>query len=134
VDKLYFFITAVTALFALLVVICVIVFAIKDHDRTGERVDAPGTGSIPLELAWSIVPFVVSMAIFAWTTVAFFELVRPPDQTLEIHSTSKRWIWRFRHVDAQSEISEPHVSFIRELFHNLVSAQSTGGVRDEAKR
>jgi heme/copper-type cytochrome/quinol oxidase subunit 2 len=88
VDKLYFFVTAATAFFALLVVICVVVFAIKDRDRTGDRVGASIT-SIPLELVWSIVPFFTSMAIFCWATVVFFDLVRAPDQTLEIHSTRK---------------------------------------------
>jgi cytochrome c oxidase subunit 2 len=63
VDNLYFFVTAVTAFFALLVVVLVIIFAIKYRDRTGEKVGAPITGSIPLELGWSIVPFFVSMAI-----------------------------------------------------------------------
>ena len=88
VDKLYFFVAAVTAFFALLVVICVVVFAIKDRDRTGDRVGASIT-SIPLELAWSIVPLFTSMAIFCWATVVLFDLVRAPDQTLEIHSTGK---------------------------------------------
>jgi heme/copper-type cytochrome/quinol oxidase subunit 2 len=88
VDKLYFFVTAVTAFFALLVVICVVVCAVKDRDRTDDRVGASIT-SIPLELAWSIVPFFTSMAIFCWATVVFFDLVRAPDQTLEIHSIGK---------------------------------------------
>ena len=59
-DNLYFFITAVTAFFALLVVVLVIFSAIKYRD------------SIPLELGWSIVPFFVSMVIFAWATIMFF--------------------------------------------------------------
>lgn len=83
VDNLYFFVTAVTAFFALLVVICVVVFAIKYRDRTGDRVGAPITGSIPLELGWSIVPFFISMAIFGWATAVFFDRVRAPDQTLQ---------------------------------------------------
>ncbi|MSO82051.1 MAG: hypothetical protein EXQ53_01965 [Acidobacteria bacterium] len=72
VDNLYFFITAVTAFFALLVVVFVIYLAIKYRDPTGERVGAPITGSIPLEIAWSIVPVFVSMVIFAWATIVFF--------------------------------------------------------------
>ncbi|MGH9255755.1 MAG: hypothetical protein ACRD3C_14435 [Vicinamibacterales bacterium] len=72
VDNLYFFVTAVTAFFALLVVICVVVFAITYRDRTGDRVGAPIAGSIPLELVWSIVPFFTSMAIFGWATLVFF--------------------------------------------------------------
>ena len=109
VDNLYFFITAVTAFFAVVVVICVIVFAIKYRDKTGEKVGAPITGSIPLELGWSIVPFFVSMAIFGWATLVFFQIVRPPDQTLQIYSTGKRWMWRFQHIDGQAEINELHV-------------------------
>ena len=64
-DNLYFFITAVTALFALLVVVLVLVLAIKYRDPTG---------SISLEFGWSIVPFLVSMVIFAWATIVFFRL------------------------------------------------------------
>src|SRR5687768_2031317 len=109
VDNLYFFVTAVTAFFALLVVFFVIVFAVKYRDRTGEKVGAPNTGSILLELGWSIVPFFVSMIIFAWATIVFFHLVRAPDQTLEIYSTGKRWMWKFQHLDGQSEINELHV-------------------------
>jgi len=109
VDNLYFFVTAVTAFFALLVVVFVVVFAIRYHDRTGDKVGAPIIGSIPLELAWSIVPFFISMAIFGWSTVVFFDLVRAPDETLNIYSTGKQWMWRFQHIDGQSEINQLHV-------------------------
>ena len=73
VDNLYFFVTAVTAFFALLVVVLVIVFAIKYRDRTGEKVGAPIRGSISLELGWSILPCFVSMAIFGWATSVFVQ-------------------------------------------------------------
>jgi len=109
VDNLYFFILAVTAFFALLVVVLVLYFAIKYRDDTGLKVGAPITGSIPLEIGWSLVPFFVAMAIFVWATVVFFQIVRPPDQTLEIYSTGKRWMWRFQHVDGQREINQLHV-------------------------
>jgi cytochrome c oxidase subunit 2 len=115
VDNLYFFVTAVTAFFALLVVVLVIVFAVKYRDKTGEKIGSPITGSIPLELGWSIIPFFVSMAIFAWATIVFFHLVRAPDQALEIYSTGKRWMWRFQHIDGQSEINELHVPLGRPV-------------------
>jgi cytochrome c oxidase subunit II len=115
VDNLYFFVTAVTAFFALIVVFFVIVFAVKYRDRTGQKVGAPNTGSIWLELGWTIVPFIVSMVIFAWSTIVFFHLVRAPDQTLEIYSTGKRWMWRFQHIDGQSEINELHVPLGRAV-------------------
>ena len=79
VDSLYFFVTAVTAFFALLVVVFVIYFAIKYRDPTGEKVGAPITGSILLELGWSLIPVFVSMVIFAWAMIVFFHLIRTPD-------------------------------------------------------
>ncbi|MDA1183813.1 MAG: cytochrome c oxidase subunit II [Acidobacteria bacterium] len=109
VDNLYFFITAVTAFFALLVVVLVVVFAIKYRDKTGEKVGHPIHGSLPLEIGWSIIPFLVAMVIFVWATVVFFHIVRAPDQALEVYSTGKQWMWRFQHIDGQSEINELHV-------------------------
>jgi cytochrome c oxidase subunit 2 len=115
VDNLYFFILGVTGFFALLVSFLAVVFAIKYRDRTGEKVGALITGSIPLEIAWSIIPFFISMGIFVWATVVFFHIVRPPDQTIEIFSTGKQWMWRFQHLDGQREINELHVPLGRPV-------------------
>jgi len=109
VDKLYFLILAVTSFFAIAVVIFVAVFAIKYQDHEGTQVGAPIHGSIPLELAWSFIPFVISIGIFAYATVVYFELVRPPAETLQIYSTGKRWMWRFQHINGRAEINELHV-------------------------
>lgn len=115
VDKLYFFITAVTAFFALLVVVAVIVFAIKYRDRTGQKVGSPIHRSVLLELGWAIIPFLVTMVIFAWATAVFFDMVRAPDQAVEIHSTGKRCMWQFQHIGGQSEINESHVPLGRPV-------------------
>ena len=109
VDKLYFLILAVTSFFAIAVVIFVAVFAIKYQDESGTQVGAPIHGSIPLELAWSFIPFVISIGIFAYATIVYFEIVRPPAETLQIYSTGKRWMWRFQHINGRAEINELHV-------------------------
>jgi len=109
VDNLYLGVIAITAFFALIVVVCVTYFAIKYRDHTGDRVGAPITGSVPLELGWSLIPFFVAIGIFIWASVVFFHIVRAPDQTLDIYSTGKRWMWRFQHIDGQREINELHV-------------------------
>jgi len=109
IDNLYLGVIAITALFAIIVVVCVIYFAIKYRDHTGDKVGAPITGSVPLELGWSLIPFFISIGIFVWASVVFFHIVRAPDQTLEIYSTGKRWMWRFQHIDGQRELNELHV-------------------------
>jgi cytochrome c oxidase subunit 2 len=109
IDNLYIGVIGITALFAIIVVVCVTYFAIKYRDHTGDKVGAPITGSVPLELGWSLIPFFISIGIFVWASVVFFHIVRAPDQTLEIYSTGKRWMWRFQHIDGQREINELHV-------------------------
>ena len=109
IDNLYFGVLAITSFFALVVVIFVVYFAIKYRDDTGDKVGAPVTGSMPLELGWSLIPFFISMGMFVWASIVFFHIIRAPDQTLEIYSTGKQWMWRFQHIDGQREINELHV-------------------------
>ena len=109
VDQLYWFIIGVTAFFGILTSILVVYFAVKYRTNDPLAVGAPITGSIPLELAWSIIPFLISVVIFAWASQVFFDLYRPPDQTLNIYSTGKRWMWKFQHLDGKAEINELHV-------------------------
>jgi len=115
IDNLYLGIIAITAFFAVVVVIFVVYFAIKYRDDTGEKVGAPITGSVPLELGWSLIPFFISIGIFVWASIVFFHIVRAPDQTLEVYSTGKRWMWRFQHIDGQREINELHVPVGRPI-------------------
>jgi cytochrome c oxidase subunit II len=115
VDALYLFIIAVTAFFGILTTAVVIYFAAKYRTDDPMKVGARIHGSIPLELAWSIIPFLISIVIFAWAAQVYFDLYRPPDQTLEIYATGKRWMWKFQHLDGQNEINELHVPLGRPV-------------------
>jgi cytochrome c oxidase subunit 2 len=109
VDQLYWFITGVTAFFGILVCVLVVYFAVTYRTDDPLKIGAPITGSIPLELAWSVIPFLISVVIFVWAAQVFFDLYRPPDQTLEIYATGKRWMWKFQHLDGKAEINTLHV-------------------------
>ena len=109
VDQLYWFITGVTAFFGILVCVLVVYFAAKYRTDNPMAIGAPITGSIPLELAWSVIPLLISVVIFVWASQVFFDIYRPPDQTLNIYATGKRWMWKFQHLDGKAEINELHV-------------------------
>ena len=115
IDNLYLGVLAITAFVALLVVTLVAYFALKYRDYTGDRIGAPVSGSVLLEIGWSLIPFFIFIGIFVWSSIVFFHIVRAPDQTLEIYSTGKRWMWRFQHVDGQREINELHVPLGRPV-------------------
>ena len=80
IDNLYLYlgIVAITAFFALTVVVFVVYVAIKYRDDTGDRVGAPVTGWMPLELGWSLIPFFISIGIFVWASIVFFHIVSGP--------------------------------------------------------
>ena len=73
-DNLYFFIVAVTAFFSVATSIAVVVFAMKDRTNDPLAVGARIHGSIPLEICWSGIPFIISVVIFAWAAVMFLEI------------------------------------------------------------
>ena len=108
-DNLYFFITAVSAFFALVVTVLVILFAIKYRRRHPDEVGAPIHGSLTLELIWTAIPFVLAMVMFVWGASVYFAIVRPPSEALDIYAVGKQWMWKFQHREGQREINTLHV-------------------------
>jgi cytochrome c oxidase subunit 2 len=109
VDALYFFLVAVSTFFSLLIAGLIVFFAIKYRRRAPQSVGAVIHGGLLLELAWTIIPFVISMMIFVWGASVFFAMSRPPDETIDIYVVGKQWMWKFQHLDGQREINELHV-------------------------
>ena len=121
VDNLYLFLVALTVFFFVLIGTLVIVFAVKYRRTHVAQVGAPITGSVPLELMWSIIPLGIAMGIFAWSASIYFDIYRPPDETLQIYAVGKRWMWKFQHIDGQREINELHVPVGRAVKVTMTS-------------
>ncbi len=109
VDLLYLFLVAVTTAFSLGIALVLVFFAIKYRRRSEADRPAEIHGSLLLELAWSIVPFFITIVMFVWGAVLFFSMNRPPDNPIEIHVVGKRWMWKLQHMTGQREINELHV-------------------------
>jgi cytochrome c oxidase subunit 2 len=121
VDNLYFFLVALTLFFSVLIATLVAVFAVKYRRTHPAQVGAPITGSVPLELMWSFIPLGIAMLIFTWSANIYFDLYRPPDETMQIYAVGKRWMWKFQHIDGQREINELHVPVGRPVKVTMTS-------------
>jgi cytochrome c oxidase subunit 2 len=109
VDGIYFFMLAVTAFFSLLIAGLVVVFAVKYRRRHKVEVGVAIHGSLALELLWTIIPFMITMVMFAWGVKVFFGIYRPPAGAMEVYVVGKQWMWKAQHMDGLREINELHV-------------------------
>jgi cytochrome c oxidase subunit II len=115
VDALYFFLIAVSAFFSLLIAVLIVVFAIRYRRRAPDEVGAGITGSLQLELLWTIVPLGITMVMFVWGAWVFFTINRAPRAAMEIYVVGKQWMWKVQHPDGQREINELHVPVGRPI-------------------
>jgi cytochrome c oxidase subunit 2 len=109
VDLLYVFLIGVSMFFGLLIATLLVVFAVRFRRRSPYEVPPVIHGSTALELAWTLIPFTLSMGIFIWGAVLYFEMARPPDNAHEIFVVGKQWMWKLQHLEGRREINELHV-------------------------
>jgi cytochrome c oxidase subunit II len=109
VDALYFFLIGLSVVMSVLIATLVVSFAIKFRRRHHDDVGAQVHGGMALELAWTIVPFLITLVIFFWGAKIYFAMASPPPETLNIYVVGKQWMWKVQHLTGQREINQLHV-------------------------
>jgi len=109
VDALFFFLVAVSVFFVGLIFLLIFVFAVKYRRRADDERPEPIEGKLWMEVAWSVIPFALTMVMFVWGAIIFFDIYNPPEDALEISIVGRQWMWKAQHPTGQSEINELHV-------------------------
>ena len=109
VDALYFFLVAIAAFFSLLIAGLIVYYAVEYRRRAPDAVGTVVHGGIVLEIAWTVIPLLISMVIFVWGASVFFAMSRPPEETMNVYVVGKQWMWKFQRLDGEREINELHV-------------------------
>jgi cytochrome c oxidase subunit II len=115
VDNLYGFLWTLTIIFGVGLVAAIFFFAIKYRRRHPDEVGVPIAGALTLELAWTIIPFLIAMGIFVWGAGIYFKIYRPPATAMDVYVVGKQWMWKFQHLEGQREINELHVPLGRRV-------------------
>ncbi len=114
VDALYFFLTAVSAFFSVLIAVMIVVFAVR-YRRTRHPEAEQIEGSLVLELTWTFIPLGIAMVMFAWGSWVYFQQTRAPRGAMEIYIVGKQWMWKAQHVEGPREINQLHVPAGRDV-------------------
>ena len=120
-DLFYLFLVAVTGFFTLLIGAALVYFLIKYRRRSEGEIPEQIEGHLKLEIAWTVIPFVIAMFIFAWGAKLYYQMYTDPKDALEIFVTGKQWMWRAQHPDGQREINELHVPLGRRVKLTMTS-------------
>jgi cytochrome c oxidase subunit 2 len=107
-DALYWLLTIVSAVMTVLIFAIIVYFAWR-YQAKRHPVATQIEGSTPLELTWSIVPFLVMLIFFAWGAQIFFAAQSPPKDAMEVYVTGKQWMWKVQYPNGGREIDELHV-------------------------
>ena len=109
VDGLFLLLVCLSVFFAVGVVFFIILFSVKYRRRSEDERPKPIEGSLPLELAWSIIPLILSLVVFSLGAGIAFRMYRAPANAIDIYAVGKQWMWKIQHSQGKREINELHV-------------------------
>lgn len=115
VDELMIFIIAICLFFAVAVTVAIIFFLYKFKRKSPGEIGVAVHGDMRLEAAWIGVPFILSMAMFAWGAVVYVDFRQAPPDTLDIYVIGKQWMWKLQQPNGQKEINELHVPLGKDV-------------------
>jgi len=121
VDTLFFYLMAVSAFFTLLIFVAVVYLALKYRRRVGNEQAQHVKTNYKLEVAWTVIPFLLTLVMFGWGAQLFVSANRPPAGAMEIYVMGKQWMWKIQHPSGRKEINELHVPRGRPVLLNMTS-------------
>jgi cytochrome c oxidase subunit 2 len=121
VDLYFFFLVGLTFFFTIVIGALAIFFMIRYRRRRDDEVPEPIEGAMALEITWTVIPFIISMFIFAWGAKIYYDMYKEPKDALEIFVTGKQWMWRAQHPDGVREINALHLPVGRRIKLTMTS-------------
>jgi cytochrome c oxidase subunit 2 len=109
VDRLYFFLTGLTLFFTFSIFATIFYFMIKYRRRSEKECPPETEESKVLEITWIVIPGLICVGIFLWSSSLFFAAARPPRGSTEIFVVGKQWMWQLQHPEGAREINQLHI-------------------------
>jgi len=121
VDYLHYVLTGITLFFTVLIFLTILYFMVKYRRRSPDERPGPIDNSAPLEIAWTIVPTLICVALFLWGSSLYFANAKTPADAMEIFVTGRQWMWKVQHPEGAREINELHVPLGRPVKLTMTS-------------
>ena len=105
VDGVYYLSLWICAFFFFLVVGVLFLAVVKFRRK---RPDQPAasmvTHNTPLEVAWTVIPLIIVMVLFAWGWKGVVDMTTAPAGCLQYEAVGKQWEWQITHPDSKAPV------------------------------
>ncbi len=111
VDHLFYFLTAVSIFFSVLIFLLIFYFAVKYRRRSKDEPLPKNqiVNNIPLEVMWTVIPMILVAIMYFWGADIFVRNAQPPKDATEIFVIGKQWMWHVEHANGKREINALHI-------------------------
>jgi cytochrome c oxidase subunit II len=109
IDQLYYLLTGITLFFTVLIFSIIFYFMVKYRRRSKDEKPPDVHSPLVLELAWTVIPSLICVVIFVWSSILYIRSTRPPAAATEIFVVGKQWMWHLQHPEGPREINELHI-------------------------
>jgi cytochrome c oxidase subunit 2 len=106
-DTLFYAIFYVSTFFFVLLAFCIIFFAWKYRKREGHLKPLSNVSdSKALEITWIAIPSLLLLIFFCWGLIDWYKMNVPPQDSLEVKVTARKWDWLFTYTDSGIDSSD----------------------------
>ncbi len=95
VDGVFAFILLIATVFFVGIVGAMTWFVVRYRRRPGAQPQRKTHHSLWLEISWSVIPFLLLIAIFAVGFTTFVGMASEPEGAYEVRVIGKKWVWSF---------------------------------------
>jgi cytochrome c oxidase subunit 2 len=95
VDWIYDVILWISTFFFVLIVAIMAYFVMRYKRKQGVSHDSTASHSTALEVAWTVLPSFLLLAIFYLGVTTYIEMRNPPRNGVEIQVVAQKWNWQF---------------------------------------
>ena len=86
------------------------------------RVTPHQTHNTVMEIAWTVIPLLLCVALFFWGIIGYMQFAVGPGESMEIQVTAKQWLWQFEFPDGTRAVNELHVP-VNKSIHLVMTSE-----------
>ncbi len=120
-DLIFYTLSALTAVFTILVGVLVISFVIKyKKGSNADRSNPPHESKI-MEFTWIVIPTGLGLVMFFAGAKLFLDMRTPPANAMEVYVIGKQWMWHSQHSNGVRENNTLHVPLGKPVKLTMIS-------------